>query len=435
MTMSGRVRRRSAQELAAMGNELLLSEFNETVEELDVAEAELRAQRDELQRAQMTLLREREHYSTMLELAPVPYVATDGAGTITDANQAAARLFGCRQASLNGRPLALFTEKRSRRRLRVMLHDLAALRDVVRVHLDLSTRTKGVRRVEAIVASIRDTDGRLSGLRWTFVDQTRRVAHDRRRAARAAQLESLVAQRTEELEDANRTKDRLIDTVSHELRTALSAIGGYAELLELGIRGPMPDVQLHDVRRIRHAYDHIARIVDDLLSYSRLMSGQLEIDISDVVTSDALVGLEDLVAPQAAQKGLAIELGPCPTTIIRADVARVRQILLNVLGNAVKFTAPGGRVTVTTREETARVVFEVRDSGQGIPDDKIDAVFEPFVRLRTTATQPGTGLGLPISRDLARAMGGDLTVSSEVGHGSCFVLTLPRSTTSAALER
>jgi two-component system aerobic respiration control sensor histidine kinase ArcB len=116
---------------------------------------------------------------------------------------------------------------------------------------------------------------------------------------------------------------------------------------------------------------------------------------------------------------------------MRADVARVRQILLNVLGNAVKFTSQGGRITVTGREEPTLVVFEIRDSGQGIPHDKIEAVFEPFVRLRSSGGLPGTGLGLPISRNLARAMGGDLTVSSELGRGSRFTLSLPRSASSS----
>jgi PAS domain S-box-containing protein len=421
--------RRTPPDVAWLGNTALMNELALTFEELNVAEEELRTQNEELHRAHATLVSERERYRELFEHAPVAYLVTDVNGSIRDANRAAVKLFRCRRERLDGKPIVVFTQDVSRRRIRDAMRALGTSRECATVGLTVKARDNRIRRVEATVAVIRDVRGEQTGLRWLLVDRTRRIKRERTRRARAAELESLVVERTAELERAHAVKDQLIATVSHEFRTALSAIGGYAELLELGVRGPMTDLQAGDVRRIQNANRHLSRIVGDLLSYSRLATGKLVIDPEDVVLSDTMIGVPDLVAPQASSKGILLVIEAVdPAIVVHADPERVKQILLNVLGNAVKFTPRGGSVRVTFRPELEHVVVEVVDTGPGIPSDKLDSIFEPFVRLKRSAAEPGTGLGLSISRDLARAMGGELIAFSEEGAGSRFELRLPRST-------
>jgi signal transduction histidine kinase len=248
---------------------------------------------------------------------------------------------------------------------------------------------------------------------------------DARQAADAAQREA---------EAANRTKGEFLAVMSHELRTPLNAIGGYAELMEMGIRGPVTERQREDLGRIQRSQRHLLGLVNEVLNYAKLGAGSVRYAEADVVVRDALAEAEALVAPQARAKGLALGVDACPGDLaVRADQEKLRQVLVNLLSNAVKFTDRGGRVRVACEEappsggDGARVRIAVRDTGMGISADKLGAIFEPFVQVRAdlTRTAEGTGLGLAISRDLARGMGGDLTVESTPGAGSTFTLTLP----------
>jgi signal transduction histidine kinase len=232
-------------------------------------------------------------------------------------------------------------------------------------------------------------------------------------------------------ERAQTIKDQLLATVSHEFRTGLAAIGGYADLLEIGIRGPLSEAQLGDVRSIRSAYVHLAALIDDLLDYSRIAATgtapTFRLDISDVVLSDAIRNVAGMVGPQALARSIMLSVEDCPAIVARADVERLGQILLNLLGNAVKFTPSGGRIQILSRATETDALVEVADTGLGVPDDKREEIFQPFVRLGDSIA-PGTGLGLAISRDLARAMGGDIVMGASGDCGSRFVLRLPRST-------
>jgi signal transduction histidine kinase len=197
----------------------------------------------------------------------------------------------------------------------------------------------------------------------------------------------------------------------------------------MGLRGPLTDVQTIDVRRIASAYRHLAKLVDDLLSYNRIVSGHLPVETEDVAIAHAIAGLFDMIAPAAAAKLVHVEFDQVePALIARGDAERIRQIVLNLLGNAVKFTEARGSVRLRCAACGDHVEVEISDTGVGIPQDRIDVVFEPFTRLRNGLDAPGTGLGLSISRGLARAMGGDVVVTSTPGVGSRFVLRLPRST-------
>jgi PAS domain S-box-containing protein len=231
-----------------------------------------------------------------------------------------------------------------------------------------------------------------------------------------------------EAEAANRGKSEFLAVMSHELRTPLNAIGGYAELVEMGIRGPVTPQQREDLRRIQNSQRHLLGLINEVLNYAKIETGSVHYDVADVPVREALSAAESLVAPQARAKGLSLRVGDgAPSLAARADAEKLRQILVNLLSNAVKFTDPGGRIEISCLREDGGVRILVRDTGIGIPAEKLDAIFDPFVQVRADLTRPheGTGLGLAISRDLARGMGGDLTAESARGQGSTFTLTLP----------
>ena len=236
-------------------------------------------------------------------------------------------------------------------------------------------------------------------------------------------------------EAANRAKSQFLAVMSHELRTPLNAIGGYAELLEMGIRGPITPQQREDLHRIQSSQRHLLGLINEVLNYAKLETGSVSYDIDDVVVRETLVAAESLVAPQARAKGLTLLTTECSADYsVRADGEKLRQVLVNLLSNAVKFTDSGGRVEMACSADEDTVRIRVRDTGIGIPPDKLHVIFDPFVQVRGDLARrhEGTGLGLAISRDLARGMGGDLTVESTLRQGSIFTLALPRAAGSPA---
>jgi signal transduction histidine kinase len=246
-------------------------------------------------------------------------------------------------------------------------------------------------------------------------------------AARASWAEAEAARARADA--ANATKVRFLGTVSHELRTPLTAIGGYAQLLAMELYGPVTDAQRAALERIRLSGTHLQGLVDGVLGYTMLEAGRTTYRMTDVDLDAEIATVEALLAPQFRTKGVGYTPASAPTpapTLVRADAEKLRQVLLNLLTNALKFTDAGGQVDLGYEVAADGVAIRVRDTGRGIPADKLEAVFEPFVQVgRTlTSTEGGVGLGLAISRELARGMGGDLTVGSEPGRGSTFTVTL-----------
>jgi PAS domain S-box-containing protein len=234
-----------------------------------------------------------------------------------------------------------------------------------------------------------------------------------------------------EAERANAAKAQFLASMSHELRTPLNAIAGYAELMELGVLGPVNERQTDALGRLQRSRRHLHSLVDQVLNFARIEAGKVQFDIRPVPVNDALEHIADMVAPQAAGKDLKYDFDGCdPNIAVDADRDRMDQIMLNLIGNAVKYTPGGGAIRVGVQCHPKTVSIEVRDTGPGIPAEKQQVIFQPFVQLGSTtdATASGVGLGLAISRDLARSMGGDIEVESRDGTGSTFTLTLPRST-------
>jgi PAS domain S-box-containing protein len=274
-----------------------------------------------------------------------------------------------------------------------------------------------------IVTPLRNAKGRLIGFAKVNRDLTER------RAAQERAIDD--ATRIAEIESANRTKSEFLAAMSHELRTPLNAIGGYAELMEVGVGGPVSERQQQYLTRIRNSQQHLLGIITDLLNYSRIEAGHLTYEIAPTSVHKMVEAVIPLVEPQSIAKQITMRHGRCdPDVVALADRAKAEQIVLNLMGNAVKFTPPGGLITVCCSVEGNRIAVTVKDTGPGIPLEKQGAIFEPFVQLGRNLTSPheGTGLGLPISRDMARAMKGDVTVASDGRTGSTFKLWLPRDT-------
>src|SRR6476661_7848767 len=237
--------------------------------------------------------------------------------------------------------------------------------------------------------------------------------------------------RTRAAEEANRAKAQFLTTMSHELRTPLNAIDGYAELLEMGLRGPVNPAQAQDLARIRRSQRHLLALVNDVLNFARLEAGRVEWQITEVSVEETLQVVESLIRPQLESKRISYTRDDCDGGLaVRADAEKLRQILVNLLGNAWKFTNSGGSVSISCEADDANVRIRVRDTGRGIPAAQLPTIFDPFVQVDrhlSGDSQQGVGLGLAISRDLARGMEGNLDVTSTVGEGSEFTLTVPRA--------
>jgi signal transduction histidine kinase len=268
--------------------------------------------------------------------------------------------------------------------------------------------------------------------RESLEGRERQLARERASRAKAevARAESDAARGIAEA--ASRSKGEFLAIMSHELRTPLTSIAGYTELLEMGLRGPVTPQQREDLHRIHQSEQHLLRLIDEVLDYARIETGRMQFHPSDVRVAGAVASAEPLIAPQMQAKGLQFSTIACdPRVFVRADPERLQQILLNLLSNAVKFTEAGegepGRIEVECTEAGERALVKVTDTGVGIPADKLESIFEPFVQVdtRLTRVHRGTGLGLAISRDLARGMGGELWAESVLGRGSTFTLSLP----------
>jgi signal transduction histidine kinase len=275
------------------------------------------------------------------------------------------------------------------------------------------------RRFDATDLSLAERIGHLAAL---ALDNARLLASEQR-AREEAERARLVA------EQASRAKSEFLGLMSHELRTPLNAIAGYAELLESGLRGPVTQEQVSDLQKIRHNQRHLLGLINSVLTFVRLDAGRVLYDITTLPLGACMGSVGSLVEPQLHLKELRYTCEePEARITIRADGEKMQQILLNLLDNAIKFTPPGGSITMRCEVTGSRVHVVVSDSGPGVAAAQAQEIFEPFVQGASGRTRrEGVGLGLAISRELARGMDGDLYLRSDASGGATFVLTVPRA--------
>jgi signal transduction histidine kinase len=245
-------------------------------------------------------------------------------------------------------------------------------------------------------------------------------------ATERAHTERRLRHAKEEAESSSRAKSRFLAVMSHELRTPLTSIIGFSDLLDAEVKGPLNQAQKGQLARIRAAAWHLVSIIDGILAFSRVEAGREHAEAEPVDVAALADEVVALLEPQAAAKGLELERNGAASIILSTDAGKLRQVLLNLVGNAVKFSVRG-RIDVQVSVENGSVRFQVRDEGPGIPSDQLEAIFEPFGQFRhdQSVLSSGTGLGLSVAAMLARLLGGGISVASELGRGSTFTLTLP----------
>jgi PAS domain S-box-containing protein len=423
-----------------------LSDLERAVEQLRVAEEELRVQNEELRGHREAAESALQRYQELFDLAPDPYLTTNAEGVITEANNAAVRLLNVPLEKLKGKPISTFVTPGRRRAFRVGLNRIAIGEDPApgaeEWTVEIRPRRNAPVEVSVTAAGVRQNSGRVSTVRWLLRDVTARRRAESEVRTLNAELERRVQERTAALEAANWAKAEFLSVMAHELRTPLNAIIGYTELLEMGISGPVTDTQRVYLDRIRSSGQRLVGLVGEVLDLGKVEAGQLRVVREECDVKDAVEAAVEVILPHAASRAIRIADMCDPQEVLHyiGDQSRVEQILINLLTNAVKFTEPGGRVEIRCFRENRGdpnlrefdpkkrwLALQVVDTGIGMSPDAVARIFDPFVQVERplTRTRGGTGLGLTISRRLARLMGGDLTVRSQLGSGSIFTLWLP----------
>jgi two-component system NtrC family sensor kinase len=238
-----------------------------------------------------------------------------------------------------------------------------------------------------------------------------------------------VVRAKEEIERASKFKDQFLSTMSHELRTPLNAVLGFSDLLTDERYGPLNERQQRYINHIQTGGKHLLTLINDILDLSKIEAGRLQLAITDVGIDTSFAEACDVLHPLVSKKSHTLVKHPAPGLNVRADATRFKQILMNLIGNAIKFTPEGGKIEIEANKVGEFVRVEVRDSGPGIPPDQQKRIFEAFYRLsQSVKAAEGTGLGLAITQRLVELHGGQLGLESQIGLGSCFYFTMPIAT-------
>lgn len=348
------------------------------------------------------------HPEPLLHALPYAVFLVDAAGVVRDWNPAAEAAFGVPATQALGRPLAALP-------LPAAVLDAAA---GVPLRVELPATAGGVRVLELRAVPLPGGEGAEGG---RLVSAHEVTEHVRAREHAERRAEEMAAQAVR--------RDLFFSAMSHDLRTPITAVMGYSELLLDGVVGELSPRQQEMIERVSQVAGHLSQLLDDVLDLAKLDAGRMELQPEPLALAGLVAEALLEVEPQANGKGLATrcELGDAAERRVVVDPLRARQVLINLLGNAVKFTEEG-EVRVSASLEAGRVRVVVRDTGPGLPAGQEEAVFEDYVQLasgRGAKPQPGSGLGLAISRRLAHAMGGELHAEPSPGRGAAFVLTLP----------
>jgi signal transduction histidine kinase len=367
----------------------------------------------------------------VLDDAPCGFVSFTDDGTVQMANRTLATMLGVTAGALVGRHVESMLTVGSRIFYQTHLFPLLRLHGRAD-EIFLLLRAANGDEIAALANAVRrQRDGVWVSECVLLRLVERRKFEDALLAAKnSAETARVEMERQRQIADeANQAKSAFLATMSHELRTPLNAIGGYVQLLEMGIHGPVTTAQADALSRVTQSQRHLLRLINEILNLARIESGRVEYVMRDVPLADVAESVSPMIEPQLAARQLHFTTEIAANVVAHADREKLEQILLNLLSNAMKFTPPGGSVVLAARTvpgNTECVELSVSDTGSGIPPDRLQQIFEPFVQVDVSLAnrKAGTGLGLTISRDLARGMGGDLTATSTVVEGSVFTLTL-----------
>lgn len=401
-----------------------------------------------------------ELYRVLAESAPDAIVTIDESSVVLSTNPAGERLFGYSADEVVGSPLVRFMPARYQalHQAGVSRYLATGVRHITWKGIQLPILTKDGREIPVEISFGEFmSDGRriFSGI---LRDVSERLNAEATLAANAEELQSQALELEHQIEEAqtiseeleqtnqelheaiaaleiarreaegaNAAKTEFLRNVSHELRQPLNAIGGLLQLWELGLRGEFSEQQTDDIERIKRNQQQLSSLIEDLLSFARLEAGKLEVKQVRVLVNSVLDGLTSAISLDLEARGLTYNRQLAdPSLSVIGDADRLHQVLVNLVTNAMKATASGGSIDVWCSSTGATVQIHVQDTGLGIPADKLEAIFNPFVQVGRALNQPreGAGLGLAISRGLAEAMGGTLTATSIVGEGSTFVVSL-----------
>ncbi|MFT3850391.1 MAG: response regulator [Propionivibrio sp.] len=389
-------------------------------------EGELRKKTEELEI-------DRRWLKTLLETIPDPVWLKNPEGMYLECNKAFCELFGkARQEILGGTDHQL-VDAEAARQLREADIKVFNSEAPLRVKERINT-SYGDLFFDTTKAPMRMPNGKIIGVLGVAHEMTEAIAAERELERYRNHLESLVDERTQALHDAleaaesaNRAKSVFLSNMSHELRTPLNSVIGFSRLLSKSAR--LDEKERNNLEIINRSGSHLLTLINDVLELSKIEAGQVGLAEAGTDVGELVREVADMMRPRAEQGGLRLEceLDALPG-IVRTDTVKLRQILINLLGNAVKFTRQG-RVSLSVRgrgrlDGKAVVEFAVRDTGIGIAEADRQKIYEPFGQLVTHATSAGTGLGLPITRQYLRMLGSELELESTPGVGSCFAFTL-----------
>jgi PAS domain S-box-containing protein len=351
----------------------------------------------------------------LIDSLPCGYLAYLDDGTIVEANSTLCTLLGYGRAEVLGWHVQKLLPGGAR--IFQQTHVFPMLKLHGRVdEIYIGLLTKDGHRIPTLMNAVRrEREGRFVS-ECVFLRMTQRN-----------EWEEQVVMARRIAEEANAAKAKFLSMMSHDLRTPLHAINGFTTILRRGIQGPLTAEQQLSVDRIGAASRDLMRLINDILSFATVESGNLDVQIATVLVREAIERAENLIRLRLDEAGLSFSWSAAGDLAVLADADRLQQVLLNLLTNAIKFTRSGGTISVHCETNGDRVQIHVRDSGIGIAPEQLSRVFEPFVQIDPGSLKRadrGVGLGLSISRELVQAMNGDLRVASVVGEGSTFTVEL-----------